>query len=136
MKSVACTWGLIVALMAVMLTSCGSGNNALDPRFQPEVSNTTDNFQFQTTGVTRVTQTLDYTWNNTGIRASINQASAITAGQAVLTIRDANGNPVYSGDLAANGTFTSIAGTSGNWNIHIVLTGVSGTLNFRVQMAP
>lgn len=136
MKTRAFTRGLIAAFLAVLLASCGGGNNALDPRFQPEVANTTDNFQFQTTGVTRVTQTLDYTWANTGIRASVNQASAVTAGLAVLTIRDAQGNTVYSGDLASNGTFTSVAGSTGNWNVHLVLTDVSGTLNFRVQMAP
>lgn len=119
----------------LLLASCGgtSNNNALNPQFQPQVNNAPDNFQFQTTGVTNVTQTLDYSWQNSGTRASVNQACAITGGTATLTLRDPQGLAVYSGDLSANGTFSSIAGTTGTWNVHIELTRVNGTLNFRVQ---
>lgn len=127
----------VILLLALCVAGCGgSSNSALDPAFQPEVANTTDNFQFQTTGVSNVTQTLRYTWVNTGIRATINQACAITAGTAILNVRDAAGATVYSGDLRANGTFTSVAGQTGNWQIEVVLNNVSGTLNFRVQKTP
>ncbi len=116
-----------------LLGGCGGGNSALNPQFQPQVNNATDNFQFQTTGITHITQTLTYTWQNTGTRASINQACSISAGTATVLVRDAGGALVYSADLAANGTFTSTAGTTGNWTIVVNLSGVSGTLNFRVQ---
>lgn len=124
----------VVLLIVAAATACGGNtNNALSPQFQPQVANLADNFQFQTTGITNVTQTLDYTWQNSGIRASINQACAITAGTGMLTIRDSQGIVVYSGDMKANGTFTSIAGTAGSWQIHIELTNTKGTLNFRAQ---
>lgn len=130
--------GIVVAaaclFAALVLSGCGSGNSALNPKFQPQVSNLPDNFQFQTTGVKDVTETLHYTWQNSGTAASINQACAITAGTAVLTLRDATGNTVYTEDLKANGTFTSITGTTGGWSIDVKLTKVNGTLNFRVQM--
>jgi hypothetical protein len=83
-----------------------------------------------------VTQTLRYTWVNTGIRATIDQACAITAGTAVVNVRDSQGAMVYSAGLQNNGSFTSVAGQTGNWQIEVVLTGVSGTLNFRVQKTP
>ena len=122
-----------MAILLLLTAACGGGTNALNPAFQPQVTNQTDNFQFQTTGVTNVTQTLHYTWQNSGTAASTNQACAITSGTAVITLRDANGNAVYSADLKANGTFTSLQGTAGAWSIDVVLTNVNGTLNFRVQ---
>jgi hypothetical protein len=122
-----------MAILLLLTAACGGGTNALNPAFQPQVTNQTDNFQCQTTGVTNVTQTLHYTWQNSGTAASTNQACAITSGTAVITLRDANGNAVYSADLKANGTFTSLQGTAGAWSIDVVLTNVNGTLNFRVQ---
>lgn len=124
---------VVCLFLTLTLAGCGGGNSALNPKFQPQVSNQPDNFQFQTTGVSKVTQTLRYTWKNSGASASINQACAITAGTAVIKLRDSTNALMYSGDLKANGTFASNAGVTGDWSIEIVLTNVSGTLNFRVQ---
>ncbi len=126
---------LFAPLALMLIAGCGSGS-ALNPVFQPQVANNPDNFQFQSTGVQNVTQTLQYTWSDSGTHASINQATTVSAGSAVLTIQDAKGATVFSGDLKANGTFTSVAGQAGNWTIVLVLSNYSGTLNFRVQMAP
>lgn len=118
----------------LLLISCGGATSgALSPQFQPQVNNVADNFQFQTSNLTKITQTLDYSWQNSGTRATVNQACAITGGTATLTLTDPQGLVVYSGDLSANGTFSSIAGVTGAWKVHIVLTNVSGTLNFRAQ---
>ncbi|MGE5327520.1 MAG: hypothetical protein ACM3NO_10815 [Deltaproteobacteria bacterium] len=129
--------GLCFGLFALslLLTSCGGGN-VLSPKFQPQVANLTDNFQFQATGVTNVTQTLNYTWQNTGTAASVNQATTVTGGGATLTIFDAGGTQAYTRSLADNGTFATASGTTGNWRINVVLSGYSGTINFRVQKNP
>ncbi len=123
------------AVLLLFLAGCGSSNNsALNQQFQPQVANATDTFAFQSTGVTGVTQNLHYAWQTTGTAASTNQASTVTAGTATLTISDANGKVVYTGNLAANGTFVSQAGVGpGTWSIDVALNGYSGTLNFRVQ---
>ncbi len=123
-------WGCALLLL---LAGCGGGNSALNPQFQPQVANLQDNFQFQSTGVQNVTQTLTYTWQNSGTGASINQACTVAPGTAFIHLLDASGKAVYSADLAANGTFSSIAGTAGAWTIQVVLTKVNGTINFRVQ---
>jgi hypothetical protein len=116
------------------LTGCGNGGgSALNPNFQPQVSNQPDNFQFQSTGVTNVSQTLTYTWSNSGIAATVNQATTVTAGQAVIAIKDSSGNQVYSAGLQNNGTFDTATGQTGNWTIIVQLTNYSGTINFRVQ---
>lgn len=127
-------WGCaVLLLLAGVLAGCGGGNSALNPQFQPQVANLQDSFQFQSTGVQNVTQTLTYTWQNSGAGASINQACTVAPGTAFIHLLDASGKAVYSADLAANGTFSSIAGTAGAWTIQVVLTNVNGTLNFRVQ---
>ena len=120
-------------LLMPLMTSCGNGGNINNPAFQPQIINLTDSFSFQVTNITNVTQSVHYTWQNTGISANINQATQITGGTAILTLRDANGTPVYQANLMNNGTFTSISGTTGNWTIDVALSGVSGTINFRVQ---
>lgn|SRR5690348_3158305 len=126
------TCAVLLSLIYVQV-GCGGGNSALSPQFQPQVANLQDNFQFQTTGVKNVSQTLTYTWQNTGTGASINQACTVAPGTAFLHLRDASGKTVYSADLAANGTFSSVAGTAGAWTIEVVLSNINGTLNFRVQ---
>lgn len=129
-KSFVVRASVVVLLLAAF--GCGSSNKSLAP-FQPQINNATDNFQFQATGVTNVTSTLTYTWQNTGTSASVNQSCAITAGSAELVILDKNGAQVYSNNLTANGTFTTSTGVTGNWTIRVTLTNCSGTLNFRAQ---
>lgn len=117
----------------ILMAGCGGQSGVLNPQFQPQITNQPDNFQFQATNVTNVTQTLQYTWQNSGTMASVNQATTSTAGTATLTIRDASGTQVYTKDLNANGTFPTTAGTTGAWTIQVVFTNWSGTVNFRVQ---
>jgi hypothetical protein len=116
-------------VLAAFVIAC---NNSLAP-FQPEVANLTDNFQLQATNVRNLTTVLDYTWQNTGTSANVNQATVASTGTATLTMQDAQSTQVYTKDLTANGTFQTTAGTAGAWKIHVVLTNFSGTLNFRAQ---
>ena len=121
--------------LLLALFGCGTGSS-LNPQFQPQVANATDTFQFQSTGVTNVSETLTYTWQNTGIAANVDQATTVSAGSAVVMIRDAAGTQVYSAGLQTNGSFQSATGQTGNWTVQVVLQGYSGTLNFRVQKRP
>lgn len=129
--------GLFLVMCAFLLgmLACGGGNT-IGPQNQPQVTNAVDDFQFQATNLSRVTQTVQYTWQNTGTQANVNQATTITSGSATLRIRDASGTQVYSNDLAANGTLMTSTGTTGNWTIEVVLSNVTGTINFRVQKRP
>ncbi len=122
-------------VVALVLLGCG-GNKVTNPQFQPQIANLPDNFQFQATGVINVTQTLDYTWQNSGTAASVNQATTRTAGSATLNIFDSGGVQVYTRTLTDNGTFPTSTGATGNWRINVVLSGYSGTINFRVQKSP
>jgi hypothetical protein len=127
---------LVLPLVLLLSISCGGKRVVTDPAFQPEIINQTDNFAFQSTNVSNVTQTLQYTWQNTGTRADVNQASSITSGSATITIRDSAGLQVYTASLSSNGTFMTGSGTAGGWTIRLVLTNLKGTLNFRVQRNP
>ena len=127
--------GLRLALwvMALVAVSCGGDTNPIGPSNQPEVANLQDNFQFQASNLTGTTQTLTYTWPNTGTSANVNQSGTVSGGTATLTIRTPAGDQVYSRDLAVTGTFTTGSGNPGNWQIEVRLVNVTGTLNFRVQ---
>lgn len=122
-----CLW-FALALVA----ACGD-SNPIGPSNQPEVANNTDNFQFQASNLTSTSQTLTYSWVNTGTVANVDQSGAISSGQAIVTLRDGANAQVYSGDLRNTGTFISSSGGSGTWRIEVRLTDVTGTLNFRVQ---
>ncbi len=124
---------LLLVVSLALTTACGSGNSALNPAFQPQISNQPDNFQFQVSNTTSVTQTLTYPWSNSGTAASVNQACTSPPNVAFVTLKDSKGIVLYSGDLSANGTYSSLQGATGNWTIIVTLTKASGTINFRVQ---
>lgn len=122
---------LVIAAVIVGGAAC-DGNNPIGPSNSPEIANNPDNFQFQASNLTGTTQTLTYTWTNTGTSADINQSGSMTSGAATLVLSDANNVQVYSG-LMNTGTFHSASGASGGWHIVLQLTNARGTLNFRVQ---
>lgn len=124
---------IAVLALALIVASCGGDTNPIGPSNQPEVANLQDNFQFQASNLAGTTQTLTYTWANTGTSANVNQSGTVSAGTATLIIRTPAGAQVYSHNLAETGTFTTGAGASGNWQIEVRLVNVTGTLNFRVQ---
>lgn len=123
---------LVSLLTAALVAGCG-GNQVTNPQFQPEIANKTDSFQLQATGMSNVSDDLQWTWAHTTTVATVDQSSSITSGTATLTIKDASGSVVYSKSLSTNGTFSTSAGPAGNWTIAIHFSGVNGTANFRVQ---
>ncbi len=128
-----CVAAALVLSTTAILSACGSTSTGPLAPFQPQINNAPNLFQFQATGVTNVTGTYPYTWSNSGISATVTQATTTTAGSATLTILDQNGTQVYSQSLGATGTFTTSAGVTGNWTITVVFTNYSGTVYFRVQ---
>ena len=124
---------ITLAVAVVFTVGCSNRRLLTDPAFQPQIVNQTDNFSLQATNVTNVTQTLPFTWQNTGTSANVNQATQVTGGSATLTILDASNQQVYTNSLTANGTFPTSTGTTGGWTIRLVLSNFTGTINFRVQ---
>ena len=118
---------------ALLLAVAACGGSVVGPDNQLEVTNVTDNFQFQVTALNNVSQTFTYQWTNTGTTANVNQACSISGGNASVTVEDANGTQVYTANLATNGTVATSAGVTGVWTIRVELHGVHGALNFRVQ---
>ncbi len=118
----------IVALLA----AC-SDSNVIGPDNQPEIANDPDTFEFQITGLDDVSQTLQYTWQNTGVRANVNRSSSISAGEATLIVRDGSGAEVFHTTLNQNSTVTTAEGVAGSWTIEVVLLNVFGTINFRLE---
>ena len=136
----------IVVACATLASACGGsnntigpsnqpevGNNLIGPSNQPEIGNNPDNFQFQASNLSHTTQTLSYSWVNSGSVADINQSGAVASGDARLTLRDGSGTLMYEKNLNATGTFASSSGVAGTGRIEVTRRDGSGTLNFRVQ---
>ncbi len=121
---------VLVAVCAAVLAGC---DNTTSPGVNPEITNVADNFQYQVTGIQNYSHVTNYTWQNTGTTANVNQSAAITGGTATLVILDADGVQVYSKSLAENGTFVTTAGVAGSWTIRVTYVSASATVNFRVQ---
>lgn len=129
-RSLAAVFGIFL-----LVSGCSDSTNLIGPSNQLEVTNATDQFQFQVSALDKVTDSRTYTWQNTGGSATLDVSEEITGGSVVLTIRDADGQVVYDGNLAQSGNGTTSQGAPGSWTISVVLTEVTGTFNFRVQKA-
>ena len=121
---------LVGLAAALSLTAC---TNVIGPANQLEVSNVPGTFEWQVTALDNVTQTLTYAWTNPGTTANVNQSSSLSGGTATVVVRDASNVQVYSRSLSENGTFTTLAGTTGTWTVVVTLDGAHGTLNFRLD---
>jgi len=121
-----------ILLTALFTAACGS-DSVTDPQFQPEIVNVVDSFELQATGITDISQMLVYTWTNTGTTASVDRSTTLSAGSGTLTILDADGQQVYAGSITNDGSNSTQAGAAGEWTVRMVLSGASGTINFRVQ---
>ena len=122
-----------VMISVLFLGACGGETTAPLAPFEPQISNTADNFQLQASNVLDVGSTLDYSWENTGTQASVDHSTTLTAGSARVIVKDANGTTVYDADLLPSKNEQTAIGASGTWTISLVLSNYSGTLNFRVQ---
>jgi hypothetical protein len=123
---------LAIVGVALIAPLSGCEDDSLAP-FQPEITNRPDSFQLQATGVRDVSLIRDYSWQNSGATANVNQATTLTRGSANLVILDGAGMQVYARGLHENGSFVSQTGTPGTWTIRLQLDRYHGTLNFRVQ---
>lgn len=121
-----------MVLTGIALLLCSCSDNTLAP-FEPEIVSVTDNFQLQATDVRNRTATLIYDWENTGTQASVDHSTTTDFGTARVLIKDSAGDTVYDKLLSDSLNESTATGSSGPWEIHLVLDHYSGTLNFRVQ---
>lgn len=133
-KALFTTMGLVL-LIGLALIGCGGSTpptNSLAP-FQPQISNSPDDFQFQATGVENVSTTVNYSWPNSGAQGTVNHSSTVDSGSATVYIYDANDSLVYTNGLVASLNEPTQSGLAGTWRIRVDLANCYGTLNFRVQ---
>jgi hypothetical protein len=119
------------AMFGVVLVAACS--DPAGPTYSPVVTNNTDDFQLQATDVTGTTLEAVYTWQNTGTAATVTHATLAGNGFARVLIFDGAGTLVYEATLQSTGSVATAVGVAGSWTIELILTGFSGTLNFRVQ---
>ena len=125
---------VVLLISIVWLAGCSdSSTPPPPPGIQPEIINITDSFEYQVQSIDGYSGTASYTWQNSGTIAAVDHSSIVSNGVGNLVVFDANGTEVYSGALAASGSFASQTGMAGTWTITVTYTTFSGTVNFRVQ---
>jgi hypothetical protein len=123
------------AVLSALILAAGCGDGPTAPGIQPQITNLTDAFSYQVSAIQDFSGTNSYTWQNSGTVAKITHASdAGATGTATLTVRDAAGTLVYSGQLSSSGEpSTDPAGVAGSWTISVVYSSYSNTqVNFAV----
>ena len=103
-----------------------------EPVYQPQVINVRNDFAFQVTGLEEFTSDVVYSWESDGRPASVLQSPSVLTGTAMLFIADGAGVQVYQRSLGENGTFTTTAGTPGNWTVRLKFFEASGDATFHV----
>lgn len=124
-----------VAVVPALIMALGCGDGPTAPGIQPQITNLTDAFSYQVSSIQGYSGTFSYTWQNTGTVAKVTHASdAGATGSATLTIRDAAGVLVYSGQLVSSGQpSTDPAGIAGAWTISVAYSNYSNSqVNFGV----
>lgn len=122
-----------LAAGGLVLAACSDSTTA--PGRDPEIINTTDNFQYQISDIQNFSGTQSYSWSNTGTMATVNQSASVASGSVSLVLLDANGVQVYSRSLADNGTYSSSAGAAGTWSVRVTYNSADATVNFRLDKA-
>lgn len=129
------SFSIRAALLSVLALVAACSDSPTAPGIQPQITNNTDAFSYQVTRIQNFSGTNTYTWQNSGTVAKITHSSAAGAtGTANLTVQDAAGTQVYSGQLVSSGQpLTAPAGVSGAWTIKVVYTNYgSSQVNFGV----
>ncbi len=127
--------GQLLLTISLLVAACGGSDNALAPKYQPQVVNTPNvTFSFQATGLQNIDDALTYTWSASSGSIVIHPATSTTGGTIGLVIKDANGAVVYNGNVPASGDITPPAGAGGAWKINLTLVNYTGTINFALQM--
>ncbi len=124
-----------VLTLATLLLAVACSDSPTAPGIEPQIINNSDSFSYQISDLNDVTGSWEYTWQNTGTTAKVTHASdAGAVGTATLTIMDAGGVSVYSGELATTGeVVTSPAGSAGAWTIRVAYSSYTNTqINFAV----
>jgi hypothetical protein len=124
-----------VAAVTALALVAGCGDDPTAPGIEPQITNLSDAFSYQVSSIENFSGTHSYTWQNTGTVAKVTHASdAGATGSATLTVRDAGGTLVYSGQLVSSGEpVTDPAGVAGAWTVTIAYSDYSNTqVNFAV----
>jgi len=125
-------WNLAAFVTVSLGVACGSATSPFD-LFQPVVTSATDTFQLKASNYTNISASKSWAWQNTGTRAAVTETMNEADGNAHITIRDASGAVVYSGDFTNTLSDSTTAGVAGSWSVQLTLTHFSGGFDFRAQ---
>jgi hypothetical protein len=134
--------GRAVALMAAafLTAACNDPIQMVTAQNTPTLVDDVDNFRYQAWGLDNVHDTLQWTWTNSGVTAVVTHNSFIPHGEALLTVRNPDGDVVYQAPLETPEgqatQFVTRPGRPGAWTIVLNLYGLDNArIDFSVQRA-
>lgn len=120
---------IILAISSLLILSCSNDDNANDP----VIVNQNNNFSFELSNASNITNTFEYNWKNSSSIANIGISTTAQATQMDVKVFDALNNEVYSNSLDNNGNFVSNPGSAGLWKIRIIMKNFNGNIRFTVK---
>jgi len=136
---------LVVCLIfgTIVINASCDGSDLIGPENELEVTNVTDYFEFQVTALNAVTDSLTYSWENTGTCATFDQAHHHTGGRFTIAILDADSRTMAlvfrQCDSECGGEISwssqTQTGTPGKWTVAVSLRRASGDIGFSLQKA-
>jgi hypothetical protein len=124
----------LARVAAILIAVCGALACEDSDPFRVEVTNQGEQFFFGLEGeFPGATASQEFVWQNTGRMARVTLNSRLTGGAGVFTIWDSIGQLVFTGNLAAIGSFRSDSGAVGAWVIRVDTNSLIGTVNLWIQ---
>jgi hypothetical protein len=120
---------LAIAAIALFITGCASTHTVARDL---TVMNNPGVFSFHIGAVENFSHRLSYKWENLGTKATVRQASSVTAGEAKVEVRDASGALLHTKSLGEQGSFMTTEGKPGVWRIDVTLVRTTGSVTFEV----
>ncbi len=121
-------------IVATLLGGCaGIGDESVQSTDNKSVGNVKDSFGYSMSAVNK-TKIEVYKWENGASKAMIGYSGAVQKGHLSLTIKDAAGLTVYSGEYSGNDSqgLSTQRGLAGTWTIEMEFDAYYGALSLGV----
>jgi hypothetical protein len=120
----------VVACQDTIIKQLGAENDIM-------VTVLPDTFRYQADNMDNVHDEVQWTWRNTGTKATVHHHSFVHHGVVQVTILDALGDSVYPRiPVEYDLDVETGVGVAGNWTIHLQFFAAKGRVDVSVARAP
>lgn len=121
-----------IVLVAVILFIYSCARKSANNDISPAVNNDIDFFEFILRDAVDVNTVLEYSWDHTGSRATVEQTNDVINGDGDIVIKDAFDVERFNSRLLENSLDPTDLGDAGSWTITISLTDFDGDIHIQI----